>query len=55
MFPNDLRSFYIHENWSQMFSNGSVHWIAWDPTPKASHYSIMTFDISTELFGEIQF
>ncbi|KAJ9558809.1 LOW QUALITY PROTEIN: hypothetical protein OSB04_013423 [Centaurea solstitialis] len=40
--------------------NGSVHWIAWDPTPGVSyhsigsHYSIMTFDITTELFGEIQ-
>ena len=28
-------------------------WIACDPTPWVSHYSIMTFDVSIELFGEI--
>ena len=31
-----------------------MHWIAHDRTPRVSHYSIMTFDISTELFGEIE-
>ncbi|KAJ9557981.1 hypothetical protein OSB04_012595 [Centaurea solstitialis] len=56
MFPDNLRCFYIHYNWSQTFSNGCVHWIASDPTPGVSfsHRSIMTFDITTELFGEIE-
>lgn len=54
MFPNNLPCFYVRPSWSQIFSNGCVHWIASDPTPGVSHYSILTFDISTELFGEIQ-
>ncbi|KAI3697294.1 hypothetical protein L6452_30206 [Arctium lappa] len=54
MFPDNLRCFYIYSDSSRVFSNGSVHWIASDRTPGVSHYSILTFDISTELFGEIQ-
>ncbi|KAJ9558603.1 hypothetical protein OSB04_013217 [Centaurea solstitialis] len=53
MFPDDLCCFYIQYNWTQVFSNGCVHWIAHDPTPGVSHNSIMTFDITTERFGEI--
>ncbi|KAJ9558806.1 hypothetical protein OSB04_013420 [Centaurea solstitialis] len=51
MFPDDLRCSYIDCSWSQVFSNGCVHWIASDS--KQSHNSIMTFDTSTEVFGEI--
>ncbi|KAJ9558602.1 hypothetical protein OSB04_013216 [Centaurea solstitialis] len=51
MFPHGWRRFYIHYNWTQVFSNGCVHWIASDSN--WSHNSIMTFDITTELFGEI--
>ncbi|KAJ9558553.1 hypothetical protein OSB04_013167 [Centaurea solstitialis] len=52
MFPHNLSCFPVRFNWSQVFSNGCVHWIASDSN--GSHYSIMTFDITTELFGEIQ-
>ncbi|KAJ9558808.1 hypothetical protein OSB04_013422 [Centaurea solstitialis] len=52
MFPNNLTCFYIQSDWSRIFSNGSVHWIA--SNPNWSHYSIMTFDMNTELFEEIQ-
>ncbi|KAJ9558512.1 hypothetical protein OSB04_013126 [Centaurea solstitialis] len=52
MFPHNLCYSYIRSNWSQIFFNGCVHWIAFDS--KWSHYSIMTFDITTELFGEFQ-
>ncbi|KAJ9558554.1 hypothetical protein OSB04_013168 [Centaurea solstitialis] len=54
VFPGDLRCFNIQSAWSQIFSNGCVHWIARDPTPGVSRYSIMTYDVTTELFGEIQ-
>ncbi|KAJ9558175.1 hypothetical protein OSB04_012789 [Centaurea solstitialis] len=54
MFPRNLRCFCIIQYCSRIFSNGSVHWIARDPTPGVSHRSIITFDITTELFGEIQ-
>ncbi|KAJ9535307.1 hypothetical protein OSB04_un001586 [Centaurea solstitialis] len=54
-FPDDLRCFFICPNQSQVFFNGSVHWIASsDPMPDVSRYSIMTFDMSTEGFGEIE-
>ncbi|KAJ9558610.1 hypothetical protein OSB04_013224 [Centaurea solstitialis] len=53
MFPNNLRCFYIQSNWSRIFFNGCMHWIAYDPIPGVSHYSIITFDVTTELFGEI--
>ncbi|KAJ9558654.1 hypothetical protein OSB04_013268 [Centaurea solstitialis] len=53
MFPDNLRCYHTNFTWSPMFSNGCVHWIASDPTPGVSHYSIITFDITTELFGEI--
>ncbi|XP_024984658.1 F-box/kelch-repeat protein At3g23880-like isoform X2 [Cynara cardunculus var. scolymus] len=53
-FPDDLRCFSILPNQSQVFFNGSLHWIACDPMLEVSDYSIMTFDMSTELFGEIQ-
>ncbi|KAJ9536010.1 hypothetical protein OSB04_un000826 [Centaurea solstitialis] len=52
MFPDNLRYSYIRSNWSQIYFNGCVHWIASDSN--WSHYSIMTFDITTELFGEFQ-
>ncbi|KAJ9558656.1 hypothetical protein OSB04_013270 [Centaurea solstitialis] len=53
MFPRNLGCFYTQSEWSRIFVNGFVHWICtfdsiW------SHYSILTFDISSELFGEIQ-
>ncbi|KAJ9535306.1 hypothetical protein OSB04_un001585 [Centaurea solstitialis] len=55
-FPDDLHCFFICPNQSQVFFNGSVHWIASsDPMPDVSRYSIMTFDMSTEGFGEIEF
>ncbi|KAJ9535772.1 hypothetical protein OSB04_un001072 [Centaurea solstitialis] len=54
-FPDDLCCFFICPNQSQVFFNGSVHWIASsDPMPDVSRYSIMTFDMSTEGFGEIE-
>ncbi|KAI3697293.1 hypothetical protein L6452_30204 [Arctium lappa] len=53
-FPHDLHCFSILPNWSQVFFDGSIHWIACDLTPGVSCCSIMTFDINTELFAEIQ-
>ncbi|KAJ9558528.1 hypothetical protein OSB04_013142 [Centaurea solstitialis] len=53
-FPDDLRCFFILPNQSQVFFNGFVHWIASDPIPDVSYYSIMTFDMSTKCFGEIE-
>ncbi|KAJ9558805.1 hypothetical protein OSB04_013419 [Centaurea solstitialis] len=55
MFPHNLVCYFTFPSWLQVFFNGSVHWTACDPTPGGSRYSIMTFDITTELSGEIQF
>ncbi|KAJ9558489.1 hypothetical protein OSB04_013103 [Centaurea solstitialis] len=52
IFPHNLSCFYIQSKWSQIFSNGCVHWICTSDS-NWSHYSILTFDINTELFGEI--
>ncbi|KAJ9558588.1 hypothetical protein OSB04_013202 [Centaurea solstitialis] len=52
IFPHNLSCFYIQSEWSQIFSNGCVHWICTSDS-NWSHYSILTFDINTELFGEI--
>ncbi|KAJ9558593.1 hypothetical protein OSB04_013207 [Centaurea solstitialis] len=51
LFPDNLLCYSTYPNWSQVFFNGFVHWIASDRT--SGHNSIMTFDTSTELFGDI--
>ncbi|KAJ9558807.1 hypothetical protein OSB04_013421 [Centaurea solstitialis] len=53
VFPHNLSCFYTQSEWSRIFSNGCVHWIC-TADSNWSRYSILTFDISTELFGEIQ-
>ncbi|KAJ9558535.1 hypothetical protein OSB04_013149 [Centaurea solstitialis] len=53
VFPDNLLCNCTNLYWSQVFFNGFVHWIASYRTPGPSHNSIMTFDTSTELFGEI--
>ncbi|CAH1440989.1 unnamed protein product [Lactuca virosa] len=52
MFPQDSRFCRILGDRSHVFLNGSVHWLAGDRDISLS--SILTLDISTELFGEIQ-
>ncbi|KAI7752864.1 hypothetical protein M8C21_016538 [Ambrosia artemisiifolia] len=42
------------DSWSQLFFNGCVHWVACDYAIGGSDASIMTFDVSTELFGKIE-
>ncbi|KAJ9558346.1 hypothetical protein OSB04_012960 [Centaurea solstitialis] len=54
MFPDALLCHLTRPDLSHVFFNGFVHWIAFDPTPPVvSHNVIMTFDTSTELFGDI--
>ncbi|KAJ9558592.1 hypothetical protein OSB04_013206 [Centaurea solstitialis] len=50
LFPDNLLCYSTFPNWSQVFFNGFVHWIASDRT--RGHNSIITFDTSTELFGD---
>ncbi|KAI3739407.1 hypothetical protein L2E82_29811 [Cichorium intybus] len=52
VFPNDL-PFFIFSNYSQVFLNGSIHWVVIDRS--ILRCSILTFDMSTEFFGEIEF
>lgn len=51
-FPQDFPCYHILSDCSQVFFNGSVHWLAADLG--VSHCSILTLDMSTNLFGEIQ-
>lgn len=51
-FPQDFPCYHILSDCSQVFFNGSVHWLAADLG--ISHCSILTLDMSTNLFGEIQ-
>ncbi|KAJ9558534.1 hypothetical protein OSB04_013148 [Centaurea solstitialis] len=55
MFPENLLCYFINPNRNrlQVFFNGSLHWMACHPNLRVPHTSIMTFDTSTELFGEI--
>ncbi|KAI3511216.1 hypothetical protein L1887_18362 [Cichorium endivia] len=50
VFPNDLPSFVFVNH--SVFLNGFVHWVAYYWT--SSDCSILTFDMSKELFGEIK-
>ncbi|KAJ9558529.1 hypothetical protein OSB04_013143 [Centaurea solstitialis] len=52
MFPDNVLCYCTFPMWLQVFFNGVVHWTAFDLTPS---FSIMTFDITTELFEQIQF
>lgn len=51
-FPQDSPCYHILSDCSQVFFNGSIHWLATDLG--VSHCSILTMDMSTNLFGEIQ-
>ncbi|XP_023755004.3 F-box protein CPR1 [Lactuca sativa] len=52
VFPKDLSSSIV-SSISQVFVNGSVHWVACEDIYSATPLSILTFDMSTELFGKI--
>ncbi|XP_076943730.1 F-box/kelch-repeat protein At3g23880-like [Bidens hawaiensis] len=54
-FPHDLPFYSMClDAWSQVFINGCVNWIICDWAVGESNSSVMTFDMSTELFGEIE-
>ncbi|GKA12793.1 F-box protein CPR30-like protein [Tanacetum coccineum] len=53
IFPQHLPRMYFKE--AQVFLKGCVHWIAYERwKTNVPHCSIMTFDLSTEIFEEIQ-
>ncbi|KAL4561458.1 hypothetical protein LXL04_033624 [Taraxacum kok-saghyz] len=51
-FPQDIPCYHILSDYSQVFFNGCIHWLAADLG--VSNCSMLTFDMNTNLFGEIQ-
>ncbi|KAI3739080.1 hypothetical protein L2E82_29466 [Cichorium intybus] len=51
-FPQDISCYHILSDYSQVFFNKSVHWLAADWG--VSHCSILTLNMTTNLFKEIQ-